>query len=377
MTELPPFREVEAYKEDWLKAGHTDEIETGGTDETIHLVLRRCALPRGDDPRRALGMIKRVGYGNMHLLDASGRLAKYATPECILRDHAALRLPLYERRLRHEVEACERDLRVAEARATTSSTRSATRSACATTPRRRTRRRRSARSDSPSTRPTAGTTTSFAWRASLSSPSIGCVSARARRNSPRGDGGSSRADPARRVARGVPRAPRAPRGRPAVRARIHERIVVASGEEDVARLAGGEVRAGGGVRGNLALPVVVHDHGVAGEVGVGAEDDLVAPRSRAEEVAHVRGALVGGDEVAQVVPVPRDVARDRRADERVVVPAGVGQGVEEAVAVARHGDACEHVTAVVGRVKKCMMHCNQCRVSRNLMKSFVTRNQFH
>ena len=117
VTELPPFREVEAYKEDWLKAGHTDEIETGGTDETIHLVLRRCALPRDEDPRRALGMIKRVGYGNMHLLDASGRLSKYATPEDVLRDHAALRLPLYERRLRHEVEACERDLRVAEARA--------------------------------------------------------------------------------------------------------------------------------------------------------------------------------------------------------------------------------------------------------------------
>ena len=61
-------------------------------------------------------MIKRVGYGNMHLLDASGRLAKYATPECILRDHAAPP-SVYERRLRHEVEACERDLRVAEARA--------------------------------------------------------------------------------------------------------------------------------------------------------------------------------------------------------------------------------------------------------------------
>ena len=118
VLEVPPFREVEAYKDDWVKAAFTDrEIQVGerGTDEVVHLILKNCAAPRADTLAR-LGLVKRVGFGNMHLLDATGVLVKYATPRAILEAHADVRLRAYEHRLAHDVAVCERDLVVAEAK---------------------------------------------------------------------------------------------------------------------------------------------------------------------------------------------------------------------------------------------------------------------
>lgn len=115
VTEVPPFREVEAYKEDWSK--FADEIVPGPdhTDERVHLVLRKCTAPR--DAVDPLKMTKRVALTNMHLLDAEGRLVRYAHPHAVLRAHAEVRLAAYAARLAHDVAKCETDLVVADAKA--------------------------------------------------------------------------------------------------------------------------------------------------------------------------------------------------------------------------------------------------------------------
>jgi DNA topoisomerase-2 len=120
VVEVPPFREVEAYKDDWIKAGLTErEIQVGerGTDEVVHFVLVGCTASRTETLRQ-LGLVKRVGFHNMHLLDARGVLTKYAAPEEVLRAHAPVRMRTYERRLAHQVDACARDLAVTEAKMT-------------------------------------------------------------------------------------------------------------------------------------------------------------------------------------------------------------------------------------------------------------------
>jgi DNA topoisomerase-2 len=120
VTDLPPPRESDAYKEDWIKA----EVAPGGvfigehhTDEVVHYVLKQCIL-KTDDPVKELGMERKISTSNMHLLDADGRLKKYADPREILVDHAHVRLQVYEARLRHLIVEGERAARLATNRAT-------------------------------------------------------------------------------------------------------------------------------------------------------------------------------------------------------------------------------------------------------------------
>lgn len=120
VVEVPPHREVEAYKEDWIKAEIASEVCPGddNLDERVHIVLKNCTLPRDGEPLYArLGIERRVSYTNMHLLNAAGVLTRYDDVGSIVRDHAAMRLNAYERRLAHVVAELERKLKVARNRA--------------------------------------------------------------------------------------------------------------------------------------------------------------------------------------------------------------------------------------------------------------------
>lgn len=116
--EVPPFREVESFKDEWHKTGLTDkEIHIGerGTDEIVHLILKDCTVSR-TNTLKELGLVKKIGYNNMHLLNSMGILTKYENPYEILRAHAAVRISAYERRIAHEIAVCEKDVIVAEAK---------------------------------------------------------------------------------------------------------------------------------------------------------------------------------------------------------------------------------------------------------------------
>ena len=118
ITELPPFRETEAYKEDWTKL----DVASGGifpgdghTDERVHLVLKGCKPLI--DPIDALGLTKKLSLGNMHLLDATGSLKRYDTVDAILRDHAEFRLGVYAKRIDHELNEARRGVLISQNKA--------------------------------------------------------------------------------------------------------------------------------------------------------------------------------------------------------------------------------------------------------------------
>lgn len=115
VTELPPFRETEAFREEWT---NNTELVPGGvfpgdrlTDERVHFILK--GLKRVDDPLQELGLRKKLALTNMHLLDETGTLKKYETPLAIVRDHVAFRRRIYERRLAFLRRRCERDVLIA------------------------------------------------------------------------------------------------------------------------------------------------------------------------------------------------------------------------------------------------------------------------
>lgn len=114
VTEVPPFRETDAHKEEWTRRFDKGvEVGDGHTDERVHLILR----DGGDATLEDLGLVKRITFGNVHLLDARGELVKYESPERVVREHAALRLALYDRRLAHLVAKAERELLLARSKA--------------------------------------------------------------------------------------------------------------------------------------------------------------------------------------------------------------------------------------------------------------------
>lgn len=112
VTEVPPVKETDAYREAWQRAGTEVRVGDQHTDVAVHLVLRGGVSV--DQVRKDLEA--RVGVGNMHLLDASGTLHRY-TVDRVVREHAEARLALYDRRLAHLVAKAERESTVAENRA--------------------------------------------------------------------------------------------------------------------------------------------------------------------------------------------------------------------------------------------------------------------
>lgn len=117
VLEVPPFRETDAYKEDWTKKEFAERgilEDDDHTDERVHLILRSCKALA--NPLEDLGLVKKLTFGNVHLLNADHRLTKYTSPAQIVREHGALRLRLYESRLRHLLAAAEREHMIAHTR---------------------------------------------------------------------------------------------------------------------------------------------------------------------------------------------------------------------------------------------------------------------
>lgn len=120
VTEVPPHREVEAYKDDWIKHEFASEVFAGAknVDEKVHIILSGCTLSREEDLTAKLGLEARGGYGNMHLLDEKGLLCKYESVDDIVRAHATMRVHAYRRRIAHAISVLERRLVVARNKAT-------------------------------------------------------------------------------------------------------------------------------------------------------------------------------------------------------------------------------------------------------------------
>lgn len=106
--DVPPMRETEAYKEDWIEAGHTVTKGDNYTDNVVHWIVKPCKPLT--NPLKDLGLEKKISLNNMHLLGPGGKIKKYHTPHEILKDHAITRLSLYEKRLFHQEEVCKMDL---------------------------------------------------------------------------------------------------------------------------------------------------------------------------------------------------------------------------------------------------------------------------
>lgn len=117
VTEVPPVKETEAYEAEWRKVCASIEPGENKTDERVHTVLKKCTLPEGTDLTKALHLEKRVTLHNIHLLDAAGRLQKYAGPGEVLVQHAIARHDLYEVRIAHQISKCADEAALAEDRA--------------------------------------------------------------------------------------------------------------------------------------------------------------------------------------------------------------------------------------------------------------------
>jgi DNA topoisomerase-2 len=118
VTEIPPFRETEAFKEEWTKAGYaTGGIHVGElhTDEKVHFILKGCNPMK--KPIEELGLVKTVSLGNMHLLDVNAKLKKYHSVVEIVQDYVPFRLEMYVKRLNFVIRKCEHDVLLAKNRA--------------------------------------------------------------------------------------------------------------------------------------------------------------------------------------------------------------------------------------------------------------------
>lgn len=115
VLDVPPLRETDAYKEDWSKRfERVPDVHETHTDERVHLVLKNVP---DTETLGTLGLVKEVGFSNVHLIDGNGRLKRYSSPYDIVRDHAVLRLALYTKRLARQVEKAMLEYQLSKNRA--------------------------------------------------------------------------------------------------------------------------------------------------------------------------------------------------------------------------------------------------------------------
>lgn len=112
VLEVPPVKETEAYKTEWRKKWTVVSGE-GDTDIEVHVILQKCDVT----DLKALGLVKKLNFGNVHLLDAQGTLHKYAHPHEIVAAHGEVRLSHYVKRLAHQVAQLRAEVTAADERA--------------------------------------------------------------------------------------------------------------------------------------------------------------------------------------------------------------------------------------------------------------------
>ena len=120
VTEVPPFKETDAYKEDWLK---DESLAPGGViagdnhdDRRVHIILKKCK-DLGENPLKSLGLEHRLKLSNVHFLNLEGKVQQYTTPEMIVRDHAKVRLETYSKRIAYQIKCCEEEATLMEEKA--------------------------------------------------------------------------------------------------------------------------------------------------------------------------------------------------------------------------------------------------------------------
>jgi len=130
ITELPVKRWTQDYREfleenlpkgDRKKDGKAllEDYAEHHTEKTVHFELKLA--PEGqrqmDSLEKAFKLRSSISTNNMILFDAEGKIQKYDTPLDIIKDYAALRLKMYEKRKAYMVSRLTRECEVLDARA--------------------------------------------------------------------------------------------------------------------------------------------------------------------------------------------------------------------------------------------------------------------
>ena len=90
------------------------------TDTQVHLILEETGeQPSLDDAAliKSLGLAGCVGFQNVHLLDARGRIRRFVDPREVVDEHCRFRREIYRRRRAHEIARSTREADLAADRA--------------------------------------------------------------------------------------------------------------------------------------------------------------------------------------------------------------------------------------------------------------------
>jgi DNA topoisomerase-2 len=103
VTELPPGTWTQDYRiwlEKELAEGKVKDFVDSSTDTDIHIRIKGM-----DEAVLVKSLTDKVKITNMHAFNSTGIIAKYDTPNEILKEFAGVRLALYETRRQHQLKA--------------------------------------------------------------------------------------------------------------------------------------------------------------------------------------------------------------------------------------------------------------------------------
>jgi DNA topoisomerase-2 len=108
VTELPPGTWTQDYRiwlEKELAEGKVKDFVDSSTDTDIHIRIKGI-----DEAVLVKSLTDKVKTTNMHAFNSKGIIAKYDTPNEILKEFASVRLALYETRRQHQLKALQDEM---------------------------------------------------------------------------------------------------------------------------------------------------------------------------------------------------------------------------------------------------------------------------
>ena len=108
VTELPPGTWTQDYRiwlEKELAEGKVKDFVDSSTDTDIHIRIKGM-----DEAVLVKSLTDKVKTTNMHAFNSKGIIAKYDTPNEILKEFAGVRLTLYETRRQHQLKALQDEM---------------------------------------------------------------------------------------------------------------------------------------------------------------------------------------------------------------------------------------------------------------------------
>jgi DNA topoisomerase II len=108
VTELPPGTWTQDYRiwlEKELAEGKMKDFVDTSTDTDIHIRIKGM-----DEAVLVKSLTDKVKTTNMHAFNSKGIIAKYDTPNAILKEFAGVRLALYETRRQHQLKALQDEM---------------------------------------------------------------------------------------------------------------------------------------------------------------------------------------------------------------------------------------------------------------------------